>query len=283
MGVMLSEVPPPKDPITEPGPWNTVANGYDEVFFGQAPRLIDTAIDLLAPEAEDTVLDIATGPGTLAVRLAPRVRRVVAIDFADAMIARLHSHRLREHVTNLEAHVMDGQALTFEDASFDLVVSMFGVFLFADRARGLSEMFRVVVPGGRALFTSWAPPEQNTLLGMGMEALRAALPELPRPKGPLPTQIPDVCAAELAAAGFEQVGSRVVTEPLGFASVEAYWDGFERASAPLALLRNKLDDDDFARVRERVLTALGERCGQGRFTLEAAAIFTSGERGLSAA
>ena len=134
---MLSTVPPPRDPLTEPGPWNSIATGYDEVFFGQVPQLVSTAIDLLAPEAEATALDVATGPGTLAVKLAPRVRRMVAIDFAAQMIDRLHAHLLREHITNLEAHVMDGQALTFDDSSFDLVASMFGVFLFADRAKGL--------------------------------------------------------------------------------------------------------------------------------------------------
>lgn len=280
---MLSTVPPPRDPLTEPEPWNAIATGYDEVFFSQLPKLVDTAIDLLAPEAESTALDVATGPGTLAVKLAPRVRRVVAVDFASAMIDRLHSHLLREHITNLEAHVMDGQELEFDDASFDLVASMFGVFLFADRAAGLAEMFRVVVPGGRALFTSWAPPDQNTLIGVGMEALRVALPDLKRPKGPLPTQIPEVCAAELEATGFEHVGSRVVVAPLEFTSVEQYWRGFEQASAPFAVLQSKLDAAELERVRARVLVALTERCGPGAFRLDCAAIFTSGERGLSAA
>jgi SAM-dependent methyltransferase len=283
MARMLSEVPPPRDPITEPEPWNRIATGYDEVCFTQLPALVDTAIDLLAPEAEATALDVATGPGTLAIKLAPRVKRVVAIDFAEAMIDRLHAHRLREHVANLEAHVMDGQALTFDDASFDLVASMFGVFLFADRARGLGEMFRVVVPGGRALFTSWAPPDQNTLIGAGMDALRSVLPDLPRAKGPLPTQIPDVCAAELEATGFEQVGTRVVTGSVPFGSVDEYWQAFERASAPVSLLKQRLGDEEFPRVVERVKAQLLERCGKGSFSLQCAAIFTSGERGLSVA
>jgi SAM-dependent methyltransferase len=280
---MLSTVPPPKDPLTEPGPWNAIATGYDEAFFGRVPELISTAIDLLAPEAEAIALDVATGPGTLAIELSRRVRRVVAIDFAPAMIDRVHAHVLRAHVTNLEAHVMDGHELTFDDASFDLVASLFGVFLFADRARGLAEMFRVVVPGGRALVTSWAPPDENTLIGAGMSALGAALPDLPRPKTPLPTQIPEVCAAELEATGFEQVGSRVVRTALRFGSVEEYWQSFERASAPLSLLREKLSEGDYARARERVQTELRARWGSGAFSLDCAAIFTSGERGLSAA
>ena len=45
---MHSVAPPPKDPLTEPGPWNAVAVGYDEEFFGQLPELTEAAIELLS-------------------------------------------------------------------------------------------------------------------------------------------------------------------------------------------------------------------------------------------
>src|SRR5258706_15561439 len=114
---MHSVAPPPKDPLTEPGPWNAVAAGYDSVYFGQLPELTDAAIELLAPEREDRVLDIATGPGTLAVRLAPRVRRVVAIDFAEVMLERRRGHIMRHHLPNVEARVMNRQGLEFTDGT----------------------------------------------------------------------------------------------------------------------------------------------------------------------
>jgi ubiquinone/menaquinone biosynthesis C-methylase UbiE len=99
---------PPKDPMTEPGPWNAVAAGYDEVVFGQLPELCDAAIELLRPEKRDRVLDVAAGPGTLSVRLAPRVGHVLAIDFAESMVERLRGHIMRSRLANLEARVMDG-------------------------------------------------------------------------------------------------------------------------------------------------------------------------------
>src|SRR6185436_8845265 len=103
---MHSVAPPPKDPLTEPGPWNAVAAAYDEVYFGRLPELTDAAVELLLPQREDRVLDIATGPGTLAVRLAPRVKRVVAVDFAEVMISRLRGHIMQKHLHNVEARVM---------------------------------------------------------------------------------------------------------------------------------------------------------------------------------
>jgi SAM-dependent methyltransferase len=280
---MHSVAPPPKDPVTEPGPWNAIAPTYDAVFFDQLPELTDTAIELLRPEREDTVLDVAAGPGTLSVRLAPKVRRVIAVDFAEVMIEHLRGHIMRSRLPNLEARLMNGQELDFEDGSFDAAVSMFGVFLFDDRQKGLAEMSRVVAPGGRAVISSWAPPDQNTLIGAGLEALRAALPDLPRPKGPLPTQQPDVCRAELEAVGFEAVETQLFQQSLRFDSVEHYWRDWARASAPLAVLKQKLGDDAFAAAAQRALGELRARHGDGSFTLDCCAILTSGERPLSAA
>jgi ubiquinone/menaquinone biosynthesis C-methylase UbiE len=274
---------PPKDPLTEPGPWNAIAAGYDEVMFGQLPELTDAAIELLAPEKEDTVLDVATGPGTLAVRLAPRVHRVVAVDFAEAMLERLRLHMMHEHLHNLDVRVMDGQDLQLESGSFDSAVSLFGLFLFDDRKRGLEELFRVVVPGGRVLISSWATPDQNTLLGVGMEAMRAALPDLPRPEGPLPTQVPATCEAELDAVGFESARTQLFKTSVKYASVEEYWRSFERAAAPLAVLKRKLGEAGFAPVAERIRQQLITRLGDGSFSLDCVAIFTLGEVPRSAA
>jgi ubiquinone/menaquinone biosynthesis C-methylase UbiE len=275
---VAAAAPSPPDPMTLPGPWNDVAEGYDKEWFAALPELLDDAIRALAVAPSARVLDVATGPGTLAVRLAGRVTSVVAIDFAEAMIARLKAHLVHEGIDNVEALVMDGQALSFEDESFDAAASLFGVFMFADRPRALRELFRVLRPGGRVLVTSWMPPDVNTMIGAGMTALRAALPDLPRPAGPLPTQQPSVCAAELAAAGFREVEARVVRLPASHTSVDSFWQAMERASAPLVALRKRLGEAAFSAARERALSHLRERYGAGVVELECAAIFTSGVR-----
>jgi SAM-dependent methyltransferase len=267
----------PRDPLTLPGPWNAVAEGYDEEFFGQLPELTDRAIAVLGASSSDTVLDVATGPGTLAVKLAPRVARVVAVDFAVAMIERLKAHLFALAIQNVEALVMDGQALELPSASVDAAASMFGVFLFDDRPGALSELFRVVRPGGRVLVTSWLPPDRNTMIGAGMQALRDAIPELPRPAGPLPTQRPDACAAELAGAGFSGVTADVVEFPVLHESADAYFRSFERAGAPLSLLRQKLGEVGFEAARGRALASLRGRYPE-ELDLRCAAIFTSGVR-----
>jgi SAM-dependent methyltransferase len=266
------------DALTQPGAWNAVATGYDEVFFEALPELTERAIGVVSPERSMTVLDVAAGPGTFAVKVAPRVARVVAIDFADKMIARLRARLEREAITNVETHVMDGQALSFGDASFDAVVSMFGWFMFPDRARGLAEFRRVVRAGGRVLVTSWAPPDRNLAIGAGMAALREALPDLPRPAGPLPTQLPEVCAEEMRAAGFDDVSATAVRGGVRYASAEVYFDTMTRGGAPMAMLRNKLGEPAWQAAAQQALSSLRSRYGEGEVVLGAEAIFTTGVR-----
>jgi SAM-dependent methyltransferase len=270
--------PPPQDPLTLPGPWNAIATAYDEEFSSQIPEFLDAALSSLSPGPTDVFLDVATGPGRLALALAPRVARVVAIDFAEAMIAQLRENIGRAGLGNVEPHVMDATALSLESSSFDGCVSMLGWFLLADRARGMAEMHRVLRPGGRLLVTSWMPPVENTVLGAGLAALREALPDLPRPAGPLPTQVPEVVAGEVRAAGFGQVEARIVRAPVSYASVEDYFRTMQRASAPFVVLKKKLGDRGWQEAMEKTMAALKQRFGDGAVSLEAAAIFTSARR-----
>jgi SAM-dependent methyltransferase len=273
----LSQPIPSKDPLANPEPWNAIAVGYDEEFSDRLPELLDEAVAILAPTASDRVLDVGTGPGAIAMRLAPKVARVAAIDFADQMIARLVARRDAAGATNVEPAVMDGHALEFDDGSFDAVVSMFGWFLFDDRARALGEMHRVLAPGGRLLVSSWATIEQNTVLGAGLVAMRAALPDLPRRAGPMPTQLPEVVAGELRSAGFRDVETKIVTVPAVFSSVDEYFRTLERASAPFVLLRKRLGDEAFAAACERAKAALHERFHEAP-ELQAQAIYACGTR-----
>jgi SAM-dependent methyltransferase len=264
--------------MTLPGPWNAVASAYDEETLSQPADFLETALSTVAPRATDVFLDVATGPGRLALALAPRVARVVAIDFAEAMIAVLRENVARAGVGNVQSHVMDATALSFEDSTFDGAISMFGWFLLADRARGLREMHRVLRPGGRLLVTSWLTPQENTMLGACMVAMREALPDLPRPAGPLPTQVPDVVAGEVRAAGFGDVETRIVKAPVGFGSVEEYFASIERASAPFVPLKKKLGDQRWQDAVAKAKASLRQRFGDGAFSLDAAAIYASARR-----
>lgn len=107
-------------------------------------------------EAGQSVLDVACGTGILAREAARRAgpRRVTGLDCNDGMLA---VARARE--CEVDWRLARAEALPFEDARFDAVVSQFGLMFFDDRERALREMWRVLRPGGRLAVAVFGPLE----------------------------------------------------------------------------------------------------------------------------
>lgn len=96
-----------------------------------------------------TVLDVATGAGHTAVRIALHVTAVVAIDLAAEMIKRTRELARQRGVANVVAQVMDVEDLEFADCQFDAATCRIAPHHFTDIARALGEIHRVIRPGGR--------------------------------------------------------------------------------------------------------------------------------------
>ena len=118
----------------------------------QAEHLCETA-DL---QAGWRVLDVATGSGNAAIAAARRGCEVVGIDYVPALLQR---GRLRAAAEHLDVRLVEGDAedLPFPDASFDAVISIYGVMFAPDHSRAAAEMARVCRPGGRIALASWTP------------------------------------------------------------------------------------------------------------------------------
>ena len=143
-------------------------------------RLAQVALERTSVRAGDSVLDIGAGTGALAHQAAALGARVTAIDLSSAMVARL-TQRLAPY-PECRALVMDGQALTFEDSTFDAVFSILSTTLFAAWGAGLDEAVRVVRLGGWIGIVHWANPEGADIFSILSRALK---------KLPLPTGSPD--------------------------------------------------------------------------------------------
>jgi SAM-dependent methyltransferase len=160
----------------------------------------------------------------------------------------------------VDAIVGDGQALPYADGSFDAGFSMFGLMFFPDRARGFSELHRVLRAGARAVVSSWldftSVPEMRATYGTLAELSPQGRP--PRPG--LPLSDPAACVEEMSAAGFSSVRVEICEGIAEHASTEAMISHMVRASAPVALLRRSLGEEWpelERRWRERVLAQLG--------------------------
>ena len=125
------------------------------------------AADLAAVNPGDRALDVATGTGDLALELARRVGpsgEVVGSDFSEGM---LECARAKSADGGVQASLRfewgDAQALPYEDACFAAATVGFGARNFADLEVGLSEMARVVRPGGRVVVLEITQPQRPPL------------------------------------------------------------------------------------------------------------------------
>jgi len=128
--------------------------------FGVVAKMItsgaDAFVDRLSISPGIRVLDIATGTGNLAIPLARKGAAVTGVDIATNLLAQA---RERAAAENLTATFDEGDAeqLPYEDASFDMVVSMFGA-MFAPRPDIVaSELGRVLKPAGQLAMANWNP------------------------------------------------------------------------------------------------------------------------------
>src|SRR5687768_8703234 len=111
--------PSGSSPLATPMPWDMVADAYTAEIVPLFERYAEDALAMAGVPDGGRVLDVACGPGTLALLAAPRAGHVDAIDFSPAMVDRLRARIAATGVTNVTAQVGDGQALPFADASYD--------------------------------------------------------------------------------------------------------------------------------------------------------------------
>ena len=248
------------------GAWDSIATGYDRFVTPTHIGLGDEAVRRAGVGPEKRFLDVAAGSGALSIPAARLGAQVVAIDISPTMVERLAARAAEEGLADVEAQVMDGHALDFEDDTFDVSGSQFGVMLFPDLPRAVGEMARVTKPGGRVLLVVFGPPAQVEFLGFFIGAIQAVVPGfngLPLDPPPLPFQVadPEKLRQALAKAGLEDVSVETTTERLEFESGEQMWDWVVNSNPIGAMLVADLTAEQGAQVRERLNGMLRERSG----------------------
>ena len=105
---------------------------------------------------DERVLDVAAGNGNATLAAARRGCRVTSTDYVPGLLER-GAARARAEGLNAAFETADAEALPYDAASFDVVLSTFGVMFAPDQAKAASEMARVCRPGGRIGLANWTP------------------------------------------------------------------------------------------------------------------------------
>ncbi len=274
-----------------------------------ARRMITTA-NIFAGQC---VLDVGTGTGVVALEAAKAAGergRCIGIDLSEEMLAAARANARRENLAErIEFMAMDAESLQFEAASFDVVVSLFALLHFPNPAVALSEMFRVLKPGGTLVVAIGSAPPWFSWQGIkhAIRLMPELISRLRRRQLVAPqflNQLVQECIrvhdereeSSLAQAGRNR--TRNVPQLLrdaGFVNLRRHWQGhqailetpsdfwdIQRTFSTIARKRlNRATPDQVAKIRAR----FDELCDRalsrgGRLTYPFAAFFVAARRPL---
>jgi ubiquinone/menaquinone biosynthesis C-methylase UbiE len=160
----------------------------------------------MGPLRPSKILETAAGTGivTRALRDAAPEATIVATDINPAVVGFAAEQVQSERV---EFQTADAQNLPFEDATFDLVVCLFGIMFFPDKIRANAEAHRVLRQQGRYIVVTFDRLDLNPIPRAAGQAVATLFPEDPRymERGPFSYTDAAVMEDDLRAAGFEAV------------------------------------------------------------------------------
>jgi SAM-dependent methyltransferase len=147
------------------------------VPFATAPairdrRILDRIVQMAAPKPEDTVLDVACGPGLLTCAFAHLVQHATGIDLTPAMLEQARCVQREQGVNNVTWEIGDAAALPYKSGEFSIVATRFTFHHFLDPLSVLKEMRRVCRPGGKVVVADAAPAPAKAAALNAMEKLR---------------------------------------------------------------------------------------------------------------
>ncbi len=157
-----------------------------DVLLAPVSRLL---IDRVAAQGGERILDVGCGCGAIAIALAAQVApsgSVLGIDISAPMLER--ARQLKPAGLPLDFVLADATVFPFDPASFDALVSRFGVMFFAEPAVSFANLRRALRPSARLAFACWREPRDNPWMMTSLQAVYRHVPRLPQmgPEDPGP-------------------------------------------------------------------------------------------------
>ena len=130
----------------------------DYAVVGTTLQIVgETLAEALDLRAGQRVLDVAAGNGNATLAAARRWCEVVSTDYVPALLERGRERAAAERLESIAFLEADAEALSFDDAAFDAVVSTFGCMFAPNPPRVAAELLRVCRPGGKIGLANWTP------------------------------------------------------------------------------------------------------------------------------
>ena len=233
------------------------AEAYER-FMGRWSRLLAPRfVDFAGLPDGGRVLDVGSGTGSLALAVAERNSsvRVLGIDPSKEYVAYATSRN--PFLDRVSFEVGDAQQLHFADANFDAALALLVFNFIPDPKKALSELRRVIKPGGKISAAVWD-------YGDGMQMLRTFWDAAVRVDPAADTfdekHMPLCREGELSSlwkqVGLENVREQAIKTTLRFESFADYWDPFLLNQGPAGGYVGRLDRDELQTLRSEVKRGL---------------------------
>jgi ubiquinone/menaquinone biosynthesis C-methylase UbiE len=245
----------------------TWASGDFAVVAARVTLVSERLADAADLRAGWRVLDVACGSGTATLAAARSGTRVTGIDYVPALLDRGRQRAVAEGL-DVEFRLGDAEDLPADDASFDAVLSVFGVMFAPDHQRAADEIVRVTRPGGTVALASWTPD------GFVGEFFRVITKHVPAPAGVASPMLwgTEQHLSDLFGPAVADARSAPRTYTFRFNSAEEFVAFFRRWYGPTVTAFEALDENGRAALAADLtdLARSSDRNHSGSITIPAA-------------
>ena len=248
-------------------------DAYDR-FMGRysgelAPRLIEFA----GIESGMSVLDVGSGPGALAERLAERVgsELVSAADPSEPFVAACAAR-----VPGADVRRANAEDLPWPDGAFDAALAQLVVNFMRDPHAGVAEMRRVVRPGGIVAACTWDYGEGMRMLRVFWDAAQALDSNAPDESRTMSFRTAEELEGLWRATALDDVETAPLVVETTYADFGDFWDAVALGVGPAGSYYTSLEPEQRSALRDEVFARLGSP--GGRFALSARAWAVRGLR-----
>ena len=257
--------------------FDTVAAGYDHPSLSFFPETAKRLVEHLNLNPADSLLDVCTGTGCVALTAAEKLTRgkVFGIDLSSGMLQQAKNKAAEKNLSNTEFQQMDLELLEFSAGSFDVATSSFGLFFLEDMTQALKNITSMVKPGGKVAITSFTGEAFSPMSDIFIKNYEETGREVP------PLSWKRLATEELIREQFSAVDINKVEihhEPLGYqmTSPQMWWDVVWNAG--WRSLLNQMPEQEQEKFREEHINEISKILGTDGVWFNTEVLIAIGEK-----